>query len=60
MYLVDKYMKILKGHVNNHYRPEEVSIVKRNIVIEVIEFCSEHMPNCDPIGYVKTQRDGRC
>jgi len=37
MYHVEHYMKILKGYVENQYRPES-SMIKRYIVEESIEF----------------------
>jgi len=42
IYLVEQYMKILKGHVKNHYRPK-ASMIERYIAEESIEFCSECM-----------------
>ena len=42
-------MKILKGYVKNHYRPE-ASMIERYIAEESIEFCSEYMTKANPIG----------
>ena len=42
-------MKILKGYVKNHYRPED-SMIERYIAEESIEFCSEYMTKANPIG----------
>jgi len=49
MYLVEQYMKILKGYVKNHYCPE-ASMIERYITEESIEFCSEYMSKANPIG----------
>ena len=49
MYPVERYMKILKGYVKNHYRPE-ASMIERYIAEESIEFCSEYMSKANPIG----------
>ena len=40
MYLVERYMKILKGYTKNLHHPG-ASIVERYIAKEAIEFCSE-------------------
>jgi len=39
MYLVERYMKVLKGYIKNQYRPE-ARIVERYVAEEAIEFCS--------------------
>ncbi|XP_068497787.1 uncharacterized protein [Phaseolus vulgaris] len=49
MYLVERYMKILKGYVKNQCRPE-ASIIERYISEESIEFCSEYMSKAKCIG----------
>ena len=49
MYLVERYMKILKGYVKNHYR-REASMIKRYIAEQSIEFCSKYMSKANPIG----------
>jgi len=49
MYLVERYMKILKGFVKNHYSPK-ASMIERYITEESIEFCSEYMSKANPIG----------
>ncbi|KAK7346843.1 hypothetical protein VNO80_21366 [Phaseolus coccineus] len=49
MYPVERYMKILKGYVKNHYRPE-ASMIERYIAEESIEFCSDYMSKANPIG----------
>ena len=49
MYPVERYMKILKGYVKNHYRLQ-ASMIERYIAEESIEFCSEYMTKENPIG----------
>jgi len=49
MYPVERYMKILKGYVKNHYR-REASMIERYIDEESIEFCLEYMSKANPIG----------
>jgi len=49
MYPVERYMKILKGYVKNHYRPE-ASMIERYIDEESIEFFSEYILKTNPIG----------
>jgi len=58
MYLVERYMKILKGCVKNPYRPEE-SIIERYIVEEAIEFCTEYLSDVEFIGIPKSRHEGR-
>jgi len=48
MYLIERYMKILKGYVKNQYRPE-VSMIERYIAEESVEFCSDYMAKAKPI-----------
>ena len=50
MYLVERYKKILKGYVKNHYRPD-VSMIERYIAKESIEFCSEYMSKDEKISF---------
>jgi len=38
MYLVEYYMKVLKGYTNNQYQPQ-ANIVERYVAEEAIEFC---------------------
>jgi len=52
MYLVERYMKILKGYVKNQCRPE-ASIIERYISEEFIEFCSEYLSKSKYIGVPK-------
>ncbi|KAK7342752.1 hypothetical protein VNO80_25708 [Phaseolus coccineus] len=49
MYPVERYMKILKGYVKNHYHPE-ASMIERYIAEESIEFCLKYMSKANPIG----------
>ena len=42
MYPIERYMKILKGHVKTQYCPE-VSMIERYIAEESVEFCSYYM-----------------
>jgi len=58
MYPIDRYMKILKGYVKN--QPcSEASIVKRYIVEEAIEFCTEYLSEVEVIGVPKSRYHGR-
>ena len=56
MYLVERYMKILKGYTKNLHRLE-ASIVERYIAKEAIEFCYEYMEKAKPIGVPKSRHD---
>jgi len=58
MYPIERCMKIFKGYVKNPYRPK-ASIIKRYIVEEVIEFCTNYMSEIDAIGVPKTRYEGR-
>ncbi|XP_052735518.1 uncharacterized protein LOC128197505 [Vigna angularis] len=49
MYLMERYMKILKGYVKNRSRPEGC-IVERYILEEAIEFCTDYLSNVESIG----------
>ena len=49
MYLVEQYIKVLKGYTKNQYRPE-ASIVERYTAEEAIEFCSVYIKNASPHG----------
>jgi len=49
MYPGERYIKILKGYVKNHYHPE-ASMIERYIAEESIEFYSEYMSKENPIG----------
>ena len=52
MYLVERYMKILKGYVKNQCRPE-ASIIERYISEESIEFCFEYLSKAKSIGVLE-------
>ncbi|XP_052299096.1 uncharacterized protein LOC102608724 isoform X2 [Citrus sinensis] len=49
MYPFERFLKYLKGYVRNKNRPEGC-IAECYIVEEAIEFCTEYLPNVDPIG----------
>ena len=49
MYPVERYIKILKGYVKNHYRLE-ASMIERYIAEESTEFCLEYMSKVNQIG----------
>ena len=51
-------MKIFKGYVNNHNRPE-ASIVERYITEEAIEFCSTYFSEAKSIGIPKSRHADR-
>ena len=48
-YSIEWYMKILKGYVKNHYRPEAL-MIERYTTEESIEFCLQCMSKENPIG----------
>nr|KYP59483.1 hypothetical protein KK1_014919 [Cajanus cajan] len=56
MYLIKRYMKILKGYLKSQHRPE-ASIIERYIAEEAIEFCSEYMSQVESIGIPKTRHE---
>ena len=58
MYLVKRYMEILKGYTKNLHRPE-TSIVERYILEEAIEFCSEYIEKEKPVGLPESRHDER-
>ena len=58
MYLVKRYMKILKGYTKNLHRPK-ASIVERYIAEEAIEFCSEYIEKDKHVGLPKSRHDER-
>ncbi|KAL6329317.1 hypothetical protein AAG906_016209 [Vitis piasezkii] len=49
MYPFERFMKVLKGYVQNRNRPEGC-IVECYIAEEAIEFCTEYLSNVDAIG----------
>jgi len=58
MYLVERYMKILKGYTKNLHHLE-ASIVERYIVEKTIVFCSEYIEKRKPIGLLESRHDER-
>jgi len=52
MYLVELYMKILKGYVKNQFC-SEASIIERYISEESIEFCFEYLSKAKSIGVLE-------
>ncbi|KAI4313264.1 hypothetical protein L6164_026255 [Bauhinia variegata] len=59
MNTIERYMKILKGHVKNSYRPK-ASIVERYIAKEAVEFCANYLLKAEAIGLLKSLDEGRC
>ncbi|XP_029126195.1 uncharacterized protein LOC114914885 [Cajanus cajan] len=58
MYLVERYMKILKGYNKNPHRPE-ASIVERYIAVEAVEFCLDYMSKAKLVGIPKSRHEDR-
>ena len=58
MYLVERYMKILKGYTKNLHCPE-ASIVERYIAEEDIEFCLEYIEKEKLVGLLESRHDER-
>jgi len=58
MYLVKRYMKILKGFVKNQYRPK-ASIIERYIAEEAIKFCTDYMLETEVVGIPQSRHEGR-
>jgi len=56
MYLVERYMKILKGYTKNLHCPK-ASIVEGYIVEETIEFCLEYIEKEKPVGLPESRHD---
>ena len=55
MYPFERFMKVLKGYVQNHNRPEGC-IAECYIAEEAIEFCTEYLSNIDAIsGFLLVQ-----
>ena len=52
MYPIERYMKILKGYVNNRSHPEGC-IVERALIDESMEFCINYLANVDATGILK-------
>ncbi|CAL9001806.1 unnamed protein product [Prunus brigantina] len=50
-------MKVLKGYVQNHTRPEGC-IAERYIAEEAVEFCTEHLSDVSTVGVPSSQKMG--
>ncbi|RVW35629.1 hypothetical protein CK203_106307 [Vitis vinifera] len=53
MYPFERYMKVLKGYVRNHNRPEGC-IAECYLAEEAVEFCTEYLSGTDAIGIPKS------
>ncbi|RVW59097.1 hypothetical protein CK203_113303 [Vitis vinifera] len=53
MYPFERYMKVLKGYVRNHNRPEGC-IVECYLAEEAVEFCTEYLSGTHAIGIPKS------
>ncbi|XP_073045885.1 uncharacterized protein [Primulina eburnea] len=56
MYPFERFMKILKGYVRNHNRPEGC-IAECYIAEEAVEFCSDYISNVHTIGIPSRHRE---
>ncbi|CAL8173719.1 unnamed protein product [Prunus armeniaca] len=57
MYPFERYMKVLKGYVQNRTRPEGC-IAEWYIAEEAVEFCTEHLSDVSTVGVPSTQNMG--
>ncbi|KAI5349930.1 hypothetical protein L3X38_002821 [Prunus dulcis] len=57
MYLFERYMKVLKGYVQNRTRPEGC-IAERYIAEEAVEFCTQHLSDVSTVGVPSSQKMG--
>ncbi|CAL2270697.1 unnamed protein product [Prunus armeniaca] len=57
MYPFERYMKVLKGYVQNRTRPEGC-ILERYIAEEAVEFCTEHLSDVSTVGGPSSQKMG--
>ncbi|KAI5329311.1 hypothetical protein L3X38_028708 [Prunus dulcis] len=57
MYPFERYMKVLKGYVQNRTRPEGC-IAERYIAEEAVEFCTQHLSNVSTVGVPSSQKMG--
>ncbi|KAL6284249.1 hypothetical protein ACE6H2_015178 [Prunus campanulata] len=57
MYPFERYMKVLKGYVQNRTRPEGC-IAERYIAEEAVEFCTEHLSDVSTVGVPSSQNMG--
>ncbi|CAL2259577.1 unnamed protein product [Prunus armeniaca] len=53
----ERYMKVLKGNVQNRTRPEGC-IAERYIAEEAVEFCTEHLSDVSTVGVPSSQKMG--
>ncbi|KAL6320534.1 hypothetical protein AAG906_007613 [Vitis piasezkii] len=56
MYPFERYMKVLKGYVRNHNRPEGC-LVECYIAEEALEFCTKYLSGMDAIGIPSSMKD---
>ncbi|KAI5334657.1 hypothetical protein L3X38_024790 [Prunus dulcis] len=52
-----RYMKVLKGYVQNRTRPEGC-ITERYIAEEAVEFCTQHLSDVSTVGVPSSQKMG--
>ncbi|KAI5351433.1 hypothetical protein L3X38_004324 [Prunus dulcis] len=57
MYPFERYMKVLKGYVQNRTRPEGC-IAERYIAEEALEFCTQHLSDVSTVGVPSSQKMG--
>ncbi|CAL9011652.1 unnamed protein product [Prunus brigantina] len=57
MYPFERYMKLLKGYVQNRTHPEGC-IAERYIAEEAVEFCTEHLYDVSTVGVPSSQKMG--
>ncbi|CAL2229917.1 unnamed protein product [Prunus armeniaca] len=57
MYTFERYMKVLKGYVQNLTRPEGC-IAEWYIAEEAVEFCTKHLSDVSTVGVPSSQKMG--
>ncbi|KAI5323948.1 hypothetical protein L3X38_033021 [Prunus dulcis] len=57
MYPFERYMKVLKGYVQNRTCPEGC-IAERYIAEEAVEFCTQHLSDVSTVGVPSSQKIG--
>ncbi|VVA41576.1 PREDICTED: transposon, partial [Prunus dulcis] len=57
MYPFERYMKVLKGYVQNRTRPAGC-IAERYIAEEAVEFCTQHLSDVNTVGVPSSQKMG--
>ncbi|KAI5351285.1 hypothetical protein L3X38_004176 [Prunus dulcis] len=57
MYPFERYMKVLKGYVQNRTRPEGC-IAEQYIAEEAVEFCTQHLSDVSTVGVPSSQKMG--